>query len=437
MTNRCAGCISAKTSSSDRRMEKYISEGSVSGTVTPPSSKSYAQRCIAAALLCQGKTVIRAVEMCDDTHAAFRVAQALGARVERLDPHTYSVHGGLNPQSDILDIGESGLSTRLFTPIASLCRRPITVTGHGSILSRPIDMMTAPLRSLGVRVQDNEGRLPLTVQGPIHGGQVHVDGSVSSQFVTGLLMSLPLAQSDTTIYVNDLKSIPYIDMTIDTMNRFGVEIQHRDYSEFYVPGAQSYTPTDFSIEGDWSGASCLLAAGATAGSVTIRNLSEVSLQADVAMISALSKAGAEIISTSDSLTVSRRELRSFVFDATSCPDLFPALAALAASCDGISEIKGTSRLLHKESDRALAIATEYGRLGIKVDIASQPDTMLIYGGPMHGAEVDSHKDHRMAMSLAVAALSAEGTTVIRGAECVAKSYGDFWDDFEKIYRKQS
>lgn len=418
-------------------MEKHISKGSVSGSVTPPSSKSYAQRCIAAALLCNGESVIRNVEMCDDTHAALTVAEALGARIKRIDKHTYSILGGLNPASDTLNIGESGLSTRLFTPVASLCSRPITVTGHGSIMSRPIDMMVSPLRHLGVQVQDNDGRLPLTVCGPIHGGEVHVDGSVSSQFVTGLLMSLPLAQSDTTIYVSDLKSVPYIDMTIDTMNRFGVEIQHRDYSEFYVPSAQSYSPTDFSIEGDWSGASCLLAAAATSGSITVHNLSEVSLQADVAMISALSKAGAEIISTDNSITVTKRRLNAFSFDATSCPDLFPALAALAASCDGVSEIKGTSRLLHKESDRATAIATEYGRLGIKVDIDSRPDTMLIYGGPMHGTEVDSHGDHRMAMSLAAAALSAEGTTTIRGAECVAKSYSDFWEDFKTIYDRQA
>ncbi len=418
-------------------MDIRISKGYVGGDVTPPCSKSYAQRCIAAALLCGSKSVLRNVEMCDDTQAALRVAGALGAAVERIDAHTYAVTGPIRPLERVLDIGESGLSTRLFTPIASLCSEPITITGHGSILSRPINMMTAPLRTLGVKVRDNGGFLPVTVQGPIHGGEVHVDGSVSSQFVTGLLMSLPMAQHDTTIYVSDLKSTPYIEMTIDTMHRFGVEIQHRDFSEFFVPGSQSYSPVDMNIEGDWSGASCLLAAGAVSGSVTLHNLNPVSLQADVAMIEALSRAGAEIISTSDTLTVSRRELRAFSFDATSCPDLFPALAALAASCDGTSAIKGTTRLLHKESDRAKAIQTEYGRLGIEVDIESQPDTMLIRGGGMRGACVDSHGDHRMAMSLAVAALSAEGTTTITGAECVAKSYSDFWDDFNTIYHIQS
>ena len=415
-------------------MDKQISKGSVSGHLTPPCSKSYAQR--AAALLCRQQSVIRNVEMCDDTLAALGVAKNLGAEITATDPHTYIIRGGLDPRSDTLDIGESGLSTRLFTPIASLCTRPVTITGHGSIMSRPIGMMIAPLKALGVKVRDNNGRLPITVCGAIHGGEVEVDGSVSSQFVTGLLMSLPLARRDTTIFVDSLKSTPYIDMTIDTMQRFGVEIQHRDYREFFVPGGQDYSPTDFSIEGDWSGASCLLAAGATAGSVTLHNLSEVSLQADVAMIEALSKAGAEIISTSDTLKVSRRELHAFSFDATSCPDLFPALAALAASCDGTSEIKGTERLVHKESNRAEAIATEYGRLGIKVDI-SHPDIMLIHGGKMRGAKVDSHGDHRMAMSLAAAALSAEGTTVITGAECVAKSYSDFWNDFEAIYNKES
>ncbi len=415
-------------------MDKLIIPGAVEGEVDPPSSKSYAQRAIAAALLADGDdvSILRGMEMCDDSAAALRVVQALGAKVKWTEQGTCVIQGGLNPVSDILDIGESGLSTRLFTPIAALGSTPVTITGHGSILKRPMNMMTGPLRELGVEVKDKKGHLPLTVRGPMHGGEVSIDGSVSSQFLTGLLMALPLAAYDTTVRVADLKSIPYIDMTIDVMDRFGIDIDHRDYEEFYIPGAQTYTPADFRIEGDWSAASCLLVAGATSGSVTVRNLNPTSLQADVRIIEALSYAGARIEQTLDSVTVSRRELRAFEFDATDCPDLFPALAALASSCAGTSTIVGTSRLTHKECDRAEAIFSEYGKLGIEIDL-SEENIMYITGGSIKGGvTVESFRDHRMAMSLAVAALNASAPVTILDAECVSKSYGDFWADFDKL-----
>jgi 3-phosphoshikimate 1-carboxyvinyltransferase len=382
-------------------------------------------------LLAGGTSTLHNVGSCDDTEAALRVVGALGANVERTEDTSYKITGGLNPASSVLNIGESGLSTRLFTPIAALGSSPVTIEGHGSINSRPMTMMTEPLRALGVEVTDNEGHLPITVCGPMQGGQVRLDGSISSQFLTGLLMSLPLAGCDTTIYVDGLKSYPYIDMTIDTMRRFGIEIEHRDYEEFYVPGGQSYTPAEFTIEGDWSAASCLLVAGAVAGSVTIDNLRPLSLQADVAIIEALSRAGALIEQTAVSITVSRRELRAFEFDATDCPDLFPALAALAANCEGTSLITGTSRLTHKESNRAETLRSEYGKLGIEVDI-SEENIMKITGGRIGSGEVESHGDHRIAMSLAVAALNASEPVTITGAECVSKSYDDFWQDFNNL-----
>jgi 3-phosphoshikimate 1-carboxyvinyltransferase len=421
-------------------MDKTVTAGAVEGVVVPPSSKSYAQRAIAAGLLARGTSMLSNVEMCDDTTAALRVVQHLGARVEQVDAAKYIIHGGLNPTSATLDIGESGLSTRLFTPIAALCPQPITITGHGSILARPMDMMTEPLRKLGVRVKDKQGRLPITVRGPMRGGEVSIDGSTSSQFLTGLLMALPLAAADTTIYVEGLRSLPYIDMTIDVMDKFGIDIDHRDYEEFYVPGNQVYTPAEFEMEGDWSAASCLLVAGAVAGSVTVRNLKEVSLQADVAIIEALSRAGARIESAEGSVTVCRRELQAFEFDATDCPDLFPALAALAANCEGTSIIKGTDRLVHKESNRAETLRSEYGKLGIEVDI-EEDNVMKITGGRIGGecsgaAIVKSHGDHRIAMSLAVAALNSAVPVVIKDAECVSKSYYDFWEDFNNIRKAQ-
>lgn len=414
-------------------MDKTVSLGSVNGTITPPSSKSYAQRAIALALLAEGRTTLRNIEFCKDTRSAISCIEALGAKVSYLDESTIAVDGGLHPVTDTLMVGESGLATRLFTPIASLNSTPICIKGEGTLLHRPMMMMIEPLRRLGVEVRDGGGHLPIEVKGPIHGGNIEVDGSFSSQFITGLLLALPLAKEDTTLHVRSAVSTPYIDMTIDTAKRFGVEIMHHegDYSEFYIEGGQKYTPADLAIEGDWSGASTMLVAGAISGRVTVKNLSTLSKQADTAICRALERAGAGIIIEGDSITVTKRRLRSFTFDATNSPDLFPALAALAAAAHGQSTIIGTQRLLHKESDRAETIRQEYEKLGIEVDI-SEENVMKIRGGEIHPATVFSHNDHRIAMSLAVSALRCKGDVTIENAECVEKSYPTFFEDLESI-----
>ena len=174
-------------------MDKTVPPGRVKGTLTPPCSKSYAQRALAAALLSEEVSVLRNIEFCDDTRSALQCIETLGARVRRVDPTSLSIEGGLSPKGCVLNVGESGLSTRLFTPVASLCPTPVTIEGRGSLLRRPMQMMFEPLRRLGVRVRDNGGFLPIEVCGPIQGGEAEVDGSVSSQFITGLLLALPLA----------------------------------------------------------------------------------------------------------------------------------------------------------------------------------------------------------------------------------------------------
>lgn len=411
-------------------MKTTIHKGRIAGSITAPASKSYAQRAVAAALLAGGETTLTHLDLCNDTRAALDVARRLGASVSHEGP-TYTIRGGLNPASTKLNIGESGLATRLFTPIASLCHMPITINGEGSILRRPIEMMEEPLQALGVEVISNGGYLPISVKGPMRGGEIHVDGSLSSQFITGLLMALPLSPNDTVLHVENLKSRPYVDMTIDLAARFGVAIEHNSYEQFYIAGGQHYAPCTYNIEGDWSGASCLLVAGATAGSITVRNLNHISLQADLAIIEALARAGAEIITTNSSVTVHGGPLHAFEFDATDCPDLFPALAALAASCEGTSVVTGTQRLTYKESNRAETIAEVFGRLGIGVDL-SEENTMRITGGPISSAVVDSHNDHRIAMAAAVAALNSDDSVVIEGADAADKSYPNFWNDLDTL-----
>ncbi|MDR0509842.1 MAG: 3-phosphoshikimate 1-carboxyvinyltransferase [Rikenellaceae bacterium] len=425
-----------------------IGPSPVAGSIAAPTSKSFAQRAIAAALLAGGQSVLRAVEPSGDVSAALDAARALGTAVGAqgvasvgssvgaagaadVGGDTYNITGGLSPDAATVNIGESGLSARLFIPVAALCDREITVTGRGSVLSRPFGMVEAPLRSLGVEVRTSEGRLPVVLRGPLRGGEAAVDGSVSSQFITGLLTALPVASGDSVLRVSALNSRPYINMTLDVLSQFGISVEHNDFREFHIRGGQRYRPTDYRVEGDWSGASTLLVAGAVGGEICATNLNVASQQADAAILEALRLCGASVFLGSDSVRVVRNELRAFEFDATHCPDLFPALVALAASCTGVSVLRGASRLAHKESDRAAALAAEFGRMGIAIDL-SQPDVMRVTGGLMHGAELDSHNDHRIAMAVAVAALNARGQTTIARAEAVEKSYPAFWNVLKNI-----
>lgn len=437
-------------------MEKRISPALIQGILVAPASKSYAQRALAAALLVapphgagEAWSEVRHLGLCNDTAAALEVVQRLGAVVEPTDEETVCrVRGGFLAQHpDELHIGESGLSARLFTPIAAQSPQPITLSGHGSILNRPVAReMADPLRALGATLTcSGEGYLPLTVCGPLRGGEVEVDGSLSSQFITGLLMAAPLSERDTVLRVGNPKSIPYLRMTLDVLHAFGITVRHtEDYTQFTIPGRQTYRPTVYSIEGDWSGASCLLVAGAVAGrpqgsGLRIEHLNPHSLQADRAMLEALTRAGGVVEWRGDSLSVQRPErLRAFSFDATNCPDLFPALVALAAYCEGTTCLKGSSRLTHKESDRAVTLAAEFAKLGVVVDI-SQSDLMMVQGlrpGQAHltvlDPYLDSHNDHRIAMATAVAALRADRAVTIRGTEAVSKSYPDFWTDLTQV-----
>jgi 3-phosphoshikimate 1-carboxyvinyltransferase len=297
-----------------------------------------------------------------------------------------------------------------------------------------MSMMIEPLLELGVEVRDGGGRLPIEVRGPMRGGRVVVDGSMSSQFVTGLLIALPMAQRDTTIEVRGAVSTPYIDMTLETLERFGVEVMYHegDYSEFFIEGGQHYQAVDYTIESDWSAAAMIMVAAAIAGEVRITNLSTLSRQADTAICRALERAGASLVIEENTITVSHRDLEAFTFDATQCPDLFPALVALAAAAEGVSTIYGIERLRGKESDRAEVLKQEYAKLGIEIELDYDENVMRVVGGKVVAAEVDSHDDHRIAMSLAITALRLEDKIDIINPECVAKSYPSFFEDLETL-----
>jgi 3-phosphoshikimate 1-carboxyvinyltransferase len=392
-----------------------------------------AQRAVVAALLARGTSVLRHLTPCDDTLAALEVARALGATVEETG-EGYRVTsdffaGGARGRR--LSCGESGLLARMIVPVASLLPGTTRVEGRGSLTRRPLDLPLEALRALGAGVTTAGGFLPVTLEGGLAGGHATLDGGACSQLLTGLLMALPLARRDSVLRVNGLKSKPYIDLTIDLLRDFGVVIGREGHELFTARGGQAYVPRAYDVEGDWSGASCPLVAGCVAGSVTVTNLDGRSPQADRAIVEVMRRAGATVTVEAGRVTASRPgRLRAFEFDATGCPDLFPAAVALAACCEGTSRIAGATRLAHKESDRATTLREEFGRLGVLVRV--EGDVMRVTGGEIGGGEVSARDDHRVAMALATAALRASGTVVIRGAGCVSKSYPRFWEDLRLL-----
>jgi 3-phosphoshikimate 1-carboxyvinyltransferase len=410
-------------------MQKIIHPSLVKGSVTAPSSKSMTQRAIAAAMLCTGTSTLKNVSDCNDSLAALEMIQKLGAEIVPGGDEV-TIMGGFLLRSQQLNCGESGLAMRMFAPIAALHRKEITFTGEGSLTKRPVNMIGEALTQLGAGFYSQNGLLPFSVKGPFQGGKATIDGSVSSQLLTGLLMALPLAGNDSEISVNNLKSKPYVSMTIKLLEDFGVKIENRNFELFRIPGNQRYNPGEYTIEGDWSGAAFLLVAGAINGNLTAKGINQSSEQSDKAILDVLKMTGAQMKIDSDFVEIQKSELQAFSFDATECPDLFPPLAALAAYCKGTSNIQGVERLLHKESNRAVAIQQELSKLGIEVLI--KDNVMSIKGGNVSEAFVYSHNDHRIAMMAAVMALGADGPVLIQGAECVAKSYPGFFADLEKL-----
>jgi 3-phosphoshikimate 1-carboxyvinyltransferase len=294
--------------------------------------------------------------------------------------------------------------------------------------------MVESLTALDVFCTTESGHAPILVKGPMKGGRIHTDASVSSQFLSGLLMALPLCGKRSVVTVSGLASAPYVRMTVALLRLFGVRIEHDDgLEEFVIEGNQAYRPSVYAVEGDWSGASFLLVAGAIAGSVTVRGLNPESFQADRAIAGVLSVAGAHVETGHDCISVETGALKPFEFDASGSPDLFPPLVALASNCGGKSVIHGLGRLTYKESDRASALHREFKKLGIRVRM--EGNTMEVYGGAAQGAFVDSHNDHRIAMACAVAGLRARGDVVISGSACVSKSYPAFFSDLEALRAK--
>jgi 3-phosphoshikimate 1-carboxyvinyltransferase len=395
------------------------------------------QRAIAAALLAQGVSEVCNPSLCDDALAAVDIAKALGAQIETTDagyritgvPQTVCPPQGIGVS---LQVRESGLCARLFAPVAALLRPAAEITGSGTLLRRPMDSLIAALAAFGVTATASGNRyLPLQLHGALQHGAATIDASTGSQVLSGLLMTLPLLGGDSEITVKNLASRPYVDMTLELLQTFGIAIEHDRYERFKIRGNQRYMPQTYTVEGDWSSAAFWLVTAAIGGAVTLQGLRANSAQADRAILHVLQQAGAKVQWAGGALTVQHESLKAFRFDAFNCPDLFPPLVLLAAFCDGVSLIDGAERLMHKESNRATALQQTFEKLGVAITIEKN-NTMAVRGGSIHSGKVSSFHDHRIAMAAACVGLFTNKPVEIDDVQCVNKSYPDFFQDLKTM-----
>lgn len=421
-------------------MNITITPSTVSGKIKVPPSKSSMQRACAAALITPGTTIINNFGNSNDEKAAMNIITKLGATINIVNnemavtSNDYIFRSPFPEKNVIVNCGESGLSMRMFAPIAGLFNYDITFTGEGSILKRPMNFFDEILPLLNVNVNSNDGKLPVTLRGPLQPKNITVDGSLSSQFLTGLLFAFAKAcTKNVCITVKSLSSRPYIDLTISVLKHFGFQIEHRNYEIFTISPRQplQFHSIKYTVEGDWSNAAFLLVAGAIAGEITLEGADLNSAQGDKNIMHALYSCGADVKLYEKQIVVKKASLKAFEFDATHCPDLFPPLVALASFCKGTTTIKGVNRLLFKESNRAISLKDEFKKMN--VEVALNGDWMTIKGTQeIKGAKVSSHNDHRIAMATAVAGLAAKGNTIIENADAVKKSYPEFYKDLKTI-----
>ena len=405
-----------------------------------PASKSFAQRAILFAALAQEESVFTNFSPCNDILGAIALIKVLGAEVT-INQNTLKIKGIDITNANAINIrtGESGLLTRMLLPFAlylsDKTQKAITIEGEGSILNRSLSESITALKCAGAQVQAQNDRLPITISGGYNTDIIKFSGKASSQIVSGFLMTLPLLGRNLKMEIIEPTSIPYIDLTLKILELFGVEIEiiesSRDYLLFDIVPS-SFKARNLHLDSDWSSAAFFAVAGAIAGEIVLQDMPRYSSQADERILEILQKCGVKIrFDVNNDIHITRRnELMSFSTDATHCPDLFPILAVLASHCQGTSKIKGVSRLTQKESNRAESIYSEFTKMG--ADISIDGDYMYIQGPtPLHGANLLSHNDHRIAMSLIIASLFIEEPISIDNINCINKSFPEFINLLEK------
>jgi 3-phosphoshikimate 1-carboxyvinyltransferase len=426
-------------------MDAHVSESRVAGAVRAPPSKSYTHRAVLAAGYSEGARVERPL-VSADTRATMRAVEAYGGRVRSregvagagevpTDADALRVEGfdgRPGVPDDVIDCANSGTTMRLTTATAALADGLTVLTGDDSLRSRPQGPLLSAIDQLGGRAESTRanGRAPLVIGGPVDGGRVSIPGDVSSQYVTALLMAGAVTDEGIEIHLEtELKSAPYVEVTREVLDGFDVATGSTD-DGFRVPGGQRYAADGYTVPGDFSSASYLLAAGAVAGddSVDVEGLYP-GAQGDSAIVEVLDRMGAGVEWDHDGgvATVTRAPLSGVEVGVGDTPDLLPTIAAVGAVADGDTRIVDAEHVRYKETDRVAAMASELETLGASV--TEEPDALTVHGddSELRGARVDGHDDHRIVMALSIAGLAAEGTTVVEGAEHVDVSFPGFFD----------
>lgn len=408
------------------------------GKIHIPSSKSMGHREIICAGLAQGTSVIDNISMSKDIEATCRCLQALGVQIENVASRfagrtalRVTGSGKLTTSESGADCGESGSTLRFIIPLAALLGQPFTLTGHGRLVSRPLQAYYDIFDSQQLVYSTENGQLPLTVNGRLQPGHYQLPGDVSSQYVSGLLFALPLLEGDSVLEItSQLESASYVNLTLSCLAKYGIKIENEGHRLYKIPGRQKYQPQNSNVEGDWSQAAFWLVAGALGKQVSSTGLTADSLQGDRAVLNIMQRMGAKLTQEQDAVTAEQSTTAGCVIDAADCPDIIPVLTVLAAVSAGTTKIINAARLRIKECDRLAAMTSELNKLGAK--ITELPDGLIIEGcaqGLRGGAQVDAWNDHRIAMSLAVAASACNEPFTLTGAASVAKSYPEFWQDY--------
>ncbi len=411
--------------------------GKVKGVLNAPSSKSAFIRIAAASMLSELETSITYSSDCDDIIASLEILKKFGCEIKKIDKDSNNTTLKIRGLSDFekaysssINCFESALCLRLFSIISSLLNSEINFNGTGSLLKRNHNDAISLFKSLGVTFNSKNGYLPFKIKGPIINSVIKISSKESSQYLTGLLFTLPKLKFDSEIFVEDLVSKPYIDLTLDILNKFGIKIINENYKRFLIQGNQFFSNNELIVEGDWSSAANMMVAAAIAGEITFNGLSINSKQADRRIIDLLKEIGADINISGNFIQVKKNNLKSFNFDASNSPDLFPILVSLAVNCKGESIIHGLNRLYNKESNRAEIIISEFSKIGANLKI--EGNSLIVLKSKIHFGIVDSNNDHRIAMALTIAGLKSQDGLEIMNWNCVSKSYKSFFEDLENI-----
>ena len=413
-------------------MNVTIKPSSLAGDIIIPPSKSLSHRAIIAASLAKGKSKISNVMYSNDIKATINAMRACGAKIEEYKDYLIIEGSDVIRKESIIDANESGSTIRFMIPIALVSNEEITFVGKNHLVKRPLDTFLEIFDKQGIKYERGEDYLPLKVNGGLKSGEFTVRGDISSQFITGLLYALPLLDGDSVIHIStEMESKGYIDLTIDILKMFGIEIENRNYQEYYIKGNQKYKPCDYTIEGDYSQSAFFLVANALGADIKLLAMEEKSHQGDKKIINDMNDFGFSTKFINDELVIDKKNPHSAIIDFSQSPDLGPALTVLASLVPGKSEFINAGRLRIKECDRITCMKEEINKLGGNVE--ELPDGMIINGvNKLQGGVVDSHNDHRVAMSLAMATLKMDGELKILNASSVSKSFPNFWEVFENL-----